>query len=650
MANTFYAAAVKSGTESWKAFFFGSLDPGSFITVDKPPASLWVMELSARVFGFSSLSMLLPEAVAGIATVLILYRLVRRWQGEVAAIMASLALALTPVATAMFRLNNPDAFLTFLLVAAAWAFWSALETARTSRLVLCAVLLGLAFLTKSLQAFVVLPAFGVAYLAFGRPRVGRRVVQLGWAALALLMSSGWWVAIVEIWPASSRPYIGGSSNNSELNLIFGYNGFGRLFGSTAGSAPGGGSFGGGSGLLRMFNTQVGGQIAWLIPLALVGLGAGLWAARGRGRADLGRAGYTFWGAWALGTIVLFSETRGIFHPYYTVALAPAIAALAGGGVTAMWRLGRRSRFWALLLLGSVLGSALWAAALLGRTPSYHPGLSTAIVIMGVASAAGLAMVLLRPSPALLRAVPAVVASGALLAGPAAYSLTTIRSAAAGLASAGPLPGGRLIGESALAGAGTGSLPRLQGGELPSIGTTSDRSPSGFKPNAGVGAVQDMSDRLVRYLTSHRGHAKYLLAVSGSDAAAGFILATGKPVIAMGGFLGTDPAPTLAEFKRLVAAGEVHYVLVSNGLATGTAPSISTSGHAPSGLATGAGQRSLIGYRGQRTGRPVAKVPTFASTTVDSIDRWVQLHGTKVPADAYGGSTGSVLYYVPSSAA
>src|SRR5262249_37868508 len=267
MGNTFYAAAVKSGTESWKAFFFGSLDPGSFITVDKPPASLWVMELSSRIFGFSTWSMLLPEAPAGIAAVLILYGLVGGWEGEVGAIMASLALALTPVATAMFRLNNPDALLTFLLVAAAWAFWSALETARTSRLVQCAVLLGFAFLTKNLQAFVVLPAFAVAYLASGPPPPARRRIPLRWAGPALLISSGWWVAIVEIWPASSRPYIGGSSNNSELNLIFGLNGFGRLLGSGTGSAPGGRSFGGAPGLLRMFNTEVGGQVAWLIPLA-----------------------------------------------------------------------------------------------------------------------------------------------------------------------------------------------------------------------------------------------------------------------------------------------------------------------------------------------------------------------------------------------
>ena len=179
MSNTFYAAAVKSGTVSWKAFFFGSLDPGNFITVDKPPAALWVEELSGRVFGFSSWSMLLPEALAGVACVMIVYRLVRRWAGEPAAVFGAVALAVTPIATEMFRDNNPDAMLTLLLVAAAWALWSALETAKTNRLVICATLVGFAFLTKTLEAFIVLPAFGLVYLVCAKPRLPRRLAQLG---------------------------------------------------------------------------------------------------------------------------------------------------------------------------------------------------------------------------------------------------------------------------------------------------------------------------------------------------------------------------------------------------------------------------------------------------------------------------------------
>jgi 4-amino-4-deoxy-L-arabinose transferase-like glycosyltransferase len=157
-SNNFYAAAVKSGTESWKAFFFGSLDPSSFITVDKPPASLWVMEISGRIFGFSSISMLAPIVLAGVVAVLVTFHVVRRWTGDLAAVLAAGALGLTPVVTAIFRSNEPDAVMTLFLVLAAWALWSALETGSTSRLVLCSALLGMAFLTKMLEAFVVVPA------------------------------------------------------------------------------------------------------------------------------------------------------------------------------------------------------------------------------------------------------------------------------------------------------------------------------------------------------------------------------------------------------------------------------------------------------------------------------------------------------------
>jgi 4-amino-4-deoxy-L-arabinose transferase-like glycosyltransferase len=655
MGNSFYAAAVKSGTESWKAFLFGSLDPGSFITVDKPPASLWVMELSGRIFGFSTWSMLLPEAAAGVASVLLLYRVVRRWQGELAAVLAALALTLTPIAVVMFRYNNPDALLTFLLVAAAWALWSAVESGATSRLVLCGALVGLAFMTKTLEAFVVVPGFALVYLCCGPQRLVRRCVQTGWAALALVASSAWWVVIVELWPASSRPYIGGSTDNSELNLIFGYNGFGRLSGSESGlgGIGAGSGFGGQPGPLRMFNGLVGGQISWLIPFALAGLVAGLWLQARSPRADLARAGFLLWGTWALCTMVVFSDARGIFHPYYTVILAPPIAALAAGGGVALWRLGRRSRWYAPALPAAVVGNAVWAAVLLRRTPHYYRGLPTAIVIVGIVAAAALAVSLTRVLAARWLAVTAGgIATATLLAGPVVYSLTSIRDAGNGpLASAGP--GGGFGGLGGIGGpGGTGGItltPQLEKAlRARGIDVTPEMLeafraggvPGGGGAAGGGTAAADLENtnvntKLVDYLLRHQGSSKYLLAVNGSQTAAPYILHTGKPVIAMGGFIGSDPAPTLAGFIHLVAAGQVHYVLVGGGFGAAAAGFMPGGTTAAGKLPTGGGLPAPGGFGG----------------TTSSVQRWVETHGTKVPTADYNGNTQTgTLYYIPTSAA
>ena len=445
MGNSFYAAAVKSGTESWKAFFFGSLDPGSFITVDKPPAALWVMELSGRIFGFNTYSMLLPEALAGVVSVMVLYHVVRRWVGEPAAVLAAVALALTPVAVVIFRYNDPDAFLVLLLVLAGWGVWAALESGRTRGLVVAGSLLGLAFLTKTLDAFIVVPAFAGVYLGCGSPRLWRRIGQLAWAGLALVVSSSWWIAIVELWPAGSRPYIGGSTDNSELNLIFGYNGFSRIFGSSgAGGAPGGGtsgtatSFGGGEGILRMFNDALGGQISWLIPLGIAGLAAGLWMTRRTPRTHPVRAGFLLFGGWLVMMMAVYDDAKGIFHPYYTAVMAPAVAALAGAGAVALWRLGRGSRRWAWALPAAVVGSAVWADVLLGRSAGYDTWLGTTVVVVAAVASVGLLLVLLGVvRTPVVAVVAATVAAVSLLAGPVAYAVTTVNTASTGIATAGP---------------------------------------------------------------------------------------------------------------------------------------------------------------------------------------------------------------------
>jgi 4-amino-4-deoxy-L-arabinose transferase-like glycosyltransferase len=632
MANSFYTAAVKSGTESWKAAFFGSIDRASFITVDKPPAALWLQELSAKLFGLSSWSILLPEAIAGVASVMVVYHLVRRWWGELAAVLASLAFAVTPAATLMFRYNNPDALLTLLLLLAAWALWSALDTARTSRLVLSGALVGFAFLDKTLEAFMVLPAFALVYLWCAKPGIGRRIVQMAWFGLAVLAASAWWVAIVELWPASSRPYIGGSTDNSELNLIFGYNGFSRIFGSGSGGGIGAG-FAGDPSWLRMFNSLLAGEISWLLPLAAVGLVGGLWATRREPRTSLRRAGWLLWGAWAGTFFVVFSHAKGIFHPYYTVVMAPGVGALAGAGAVVLWRLGRGSRRWAPVLPAAVLGCAIWSAVVLDRVPGYDTWLAPAVLTAGSLAALGLLLALfdvLRWKASI--ALAAALGAAALLAGPSAYSVTTVNTAySGGGITAGPSasgqggPGGAAHGAGPTGVAGGGApTGATSGGHTPPAGLahsglggkvgTSQGAPAGAGRTLGAGGGgggggggQTVSASLVAYLEAHQGSAEYLLAVQGSQTAAPYILDTGRAVMAMGGFSGSDPSPTLAQFKDLVAEGKVHYVLVSG-----------NGGGGPGGQ----------------------------GGTVSAVLSWVEAHGTVVPSSAYAGSTsGGTLYRV-----
>jgi 4-amino-4-deoxy-L-arabinose transferase-like glycosyltransferase len=520
-SNEYYAAAAKAGSESWTAWFFGSLDPGSFITVDKPPLSLWLMGLSARVFGFSSFSILLPQALCTIAAVGLLYATVRRVFGSAAALAAGMALAIMPVTVAIGRVNNPDALLVLLMVGAAYLLVRALESGRTKHLVWCGLLVGLAFMTKMLQGWMIVPALGAAYLLAGPPALGARIRQLALAGAAMVAASAAWPVAVSLWPGS-RPYIGGSTDGSVWDLILGYNGFGRLTGGEGGGGQGA-SFGGAPGLWRMFNEQVGGQIAWLLPLAAAGLLAGLWLARGAPRTDRRRAAWVLFGVWALVHIAVFSTQRGIFHPYYVSALAPAVAALSGAGLVALWRWARRS--WAgLAALDVALVATAWVALeLLGRTPDYAPALRTAIPIalaVALFGSIGLRMPELFGRRTL--AVAAVAGAIALSAGPAAYSAANL--------------GRALDGNNVIAG------PSSIGGGMGGMG----------------GGV---SDELIAYLQEHQGGAKYLVAASGSQTTAPIIVSTGEAVVTIGGFGGRDPAPTVEQLAQMVADGELKYVLL-----------------------------------------------------------------------------------------
>jgi 4-amino-4-deoxy-L-arabinose transferase-like glycosyltransferase len=553
--NDFYAAAVQAGTHSWKAFFFGSFDAQSFITVDKPPASLWVMELSGRIFGFSSWSMLAPQAVEGVAAVALLYAAVRRTAGAYAGLAAGAVLALTPVAALMFRFNNPDALLTLLLVAGAYCMVRAIEKAGTRWLLLAGTALGFAFLSKMLQGFLVLPAFGLMYLVAAPTTLARRIVGLLAGLVAIVASAGWWVALVELWPASDRPFIGGSSSNSILELTFGYNGLSRITGGSGGAGAGGGgggnsiAFGGQSGLGRLFGDSMGTQISWLLPAALIALAAGLWLTRRAPRTDRTRAAIILWGTWLLVTGAVFSYMSGIVHPYYTVALAPAIGALIAIGGRALWQ-ARDTIAARLALAAGVLSTGVWGYVLLDRTPTWHASLRIAVVVAAVIAAA---LLLLGPLVARRRSLIAALAVAgaiAMLGAPAAFALQTASTPHTGaIPTAGPSSGG--------GGFGGGPGGRPAGGFGSQRGGT---PPSGSRMQpGGARDTTSTSSALVTLLKADTTH-RWVAATIGSQSAAPIELATGKSVIAIGGFSGSDPAPTLAQFKALVANGDVHYYI------------------------------------------------------------------------------------------
>jgi 4-amino-4-deoxy-L-arabinose transferase-like glycosyltransferase len=566
--NSFYAAAVEAGAKSWKAFFFGSFDSSSFITVDKPPASLWVMDLSARLFGVDSWAVLAPQALEGVAAVGLLYATVRRRFGPGAGLLAGATLALTPVAALMFRYDNPDALLTLLLVASAYAVTRSLERGSGRWLALAGALVGLGFLTKMLQAFLVVPGFALVYLLAAPNPLRSRIRRLLLAGLALVVSAGWWVAAVALWPASSRPYIGGSQDNSILNLVFGYNGFGRITGNETGSVVGGGGPGGAgawgrTGITRLFGSEMGTQISWLLPAALLFAAALLWSRRRAARTDPGRAAVLLWGSWLVVSGVVFSFAQGIIHPYYTVALAPPIGALVGIGATWAWR--NRDRFFARGSGAVVLAATVvWAFVLLDRTPSWQPWLRSLVLAAGL----GGAVVVVFPPRFLLRrrisrVVLATAALSAALGAPAAYALQTASTAHTGaIPSAGPA--GSLGGGRPSFGAGR---PRFAG--PPAGGVAAGP----FGPPAGGGGIPGRGGRLgglldastpskalVALLRTNASHYTWVAAAVGANSAAGVQLATGEPVMAIGGFNGTDPTPTLAQFKADVAAGKIHYFL------------------------------------------------------------------------------------------
>jgi 4-amino-4-deoxy-L-arabinose transferase-like glycosyltransferase len=572
-ANDFYAAAVQAGTQSWKAWLFGSLDSGNAITVDKPPAALWVMTLSARIFGFSSWSLLVPQALMGVASVGLLHASVRRWAGPGAGLLAGAALALTPAAVLMFRFDNPDALLVLLMVAGAYLVSRAVDAtatkASTRWLLLAGTAIGFAFLTKMGQALLVVPAFGLVYLVAGAPRLRTRILQLLGAVVAMVVSAGWFIALVEIWPAASRPYIGGSTTNSLLELALGYNGLGRLLGGSGDGGGGGGgntSFGGATGLTRMFTGEIGYEISWLLPAALIALVAGLWLTRRAPRTDKVRVGLVLWGGWMLVSGLVFSYMSGTMHPYYTVALAPGIAATLAIGGRELWR--HRDRVLARATLAlMVAATAVWSFVLLAGSSESYAWVRWVVAGLAVLGVVGLLAGTRRLSRILLVGTVAAMLTG--LVGTSAYAVATASVAHTGsIPSVGATSTATSTGMGGMGGMGGpggtgdggerpdgGTAPALAGsttGTADSAGT--DRT-AGF-PGGGGGMGGEAGAELTALLSAT--DSTWSAAVGTSQSAAGLELASGTAVMSLGGWSGSDSAVTLEQFQQYVANGQIHY--------------------------------------------------------------------------------------------
>jgi 4-amino-4-deoxy-L-arabinose transferase-like glycosyltransferase len=529
-ANDYYAAAAQAGTQSWKAWLFGSLDSGNAITVDKPPAAMWVMALSGRLFGFSAFTMLLPQALMGVGAVALLYATVRRSSGPAAGLIAGAVLALTPVAALMFRFNNPDALLVLLLVAAAYCVVRATETASTRWIALAGCAVGFAFLTKMLQAVLVVPAFALVFLVAAPVGLWKRIGKLLVGAVAMIVSAGWYIALVSLWPADSRPYIGGSTDNSLLQLALGYNGIDRIAGGNGpgGGGPGGGNlfFGGEPGIYRLFGQSMGVEASWLLPAALIGLLAGLWFTRRTLRTGTVRAGLLLWGGWALVTGAVFSFMDGTIHPYYTVALAPAIAALIGISVRELWR-GKEFLVPRIVLAVMSATTGVWAFILLDRTPDWLPALRWIVLAGSIVVASVLAVGVHKLGR--LTAVVAVAAALFGLAAPTSFAIYNVAHSHTG--------------------PGTTSGPAREGGFGAGPGGPGRGGPGGAQAdNAALAELVEGTDN------------RWAAASVGSFTAGSLELKTGSSIMAIGGFTGSDNSPTLAQFQAYVANGEVRYFI------------------------------------------------------------------------------------------
>lgn len=513
--NIYYAATVKNMINSWHNFFFASFDAG-FVSVDKPPLGFWIQAASAELFGFRGWSILLPQALAGVLSVALLYHLVRRGFGPVAGLLAALALALTPISVATNRHNNLESLLVLAVLLAAWAFIVAAETGRLRWLLVGALVVGVGFHIKMLEAFLVLPAFYLLYLVAAPVGWRRRIIHLGLATVVIFSASLLWAVAVDLTPPDQRPYVGSSANNSVRDLIVGWNGVQRVVGSDRGV--------GDPGPLRLFNRQLAGQIGWLLPLAVVGLAAASW--QGRPRLPLGQRhqALVLWGMWLM-TQVAFFSVAGDWDPYYLAMLAPAVAALVGAGVVALWHDYRSPGWRGWLLPLTLAGTAGLQSYILAYYLDRNHWLARTIVILSLATAASLVVARLKPRLKASGYPLAATSVGVLclLLAPSIWAASTV----------------------------------WYGAETPTPTAGLEAKSKNMSGRIGGSKV----DPLLDYLRANQGEAKYLVAAIRSRLASPIILNTDEPVISFGGFLGGDRVFSNERLARLVNEGAVRFFLI-----------------------------------------------------------------------------------------
>ena len=678
-ANLYYAAAIRGMLESWHNFFFVAFDPGGFVSVDKPPLGFWIQAASAKLLGYSGFSILLPEALAGVVSVGVLYLVVQRVFGAGAGLLAALFLAITPISVVTNRNNTIDSLLVLTVLLGAYAITRASENGSLRWLLLAAILVGLGFNIKMLEAYLAVPAFAAIYLLAAPLGWWSRLWRLALSGAVMVALSLAWVIAVDLTPASVRPYVGSSGTNSELDLALGYNGIERLLGmffgrggvssggsllssignATSAGGPGGASENGAAGVFRLLNAQLGGQVSWLLALGVVGLLASGWGIRWNGQslvahtrawlrsAEARRSAHlssqqgalALWGGWTL-TMAVFFSVAGFFHTYYLSMLAPGIAALAGIGLVLLWRDYRSApesgwRGW--LLPGALVVTALIQGVILADYNGWNTWM-TPLIVTGSLLLAGLLVWRrladrVERAGAMRRLLVALLATtlgvALLLVGPATWvGVSLANGAGGGLPTAGP--SATLTQRGTLGGAvnngngpqGFDGFPRgFRGGNPPAFGgpgadggfgDPGANNGSGASPATVGGQTLQVDQQLLTYLEAHRGSATYLFATASSQTASPYIIASGQPVMALGGFNGSDQILSLSQLQALVRAGTVRYFLLDGGGFGG-----------PFGGADGGNAQ---------------------------LTQWVQSSCGQVPASDYGGSgAGGGTLYVCSSA-